>query len=334
MKGRIQDLVEAIRQIVFSYQIKPVLISRSNLITKPSQKDNKNCFFLSKKIISNLNHSGKIISHISKENILNSVREQKRLLPNCNRRANHIDNLILLNRNNPVEDRTSIIDSNHDLGFKTSDNNNQNYTPLYWTTRDTSLKKLKWGFKEGSFNHYDLTDFPKLNAQTTGFDKDSRFAFLAFGKGNTNEESFFSRNLKTEKPLKIVDPDQFIGQTTSSKFKANIWFEVGYQPKLSKNHPFGKTSEDSVASLRRSKDSKFQSNEEFDQSLYEVDCKPVRSPIRKVNFFIKSVTKDIEYLSFDIYTTTATHPVTAFHYARGKAISLLQSASRNPISPG
>jgi hypothetical protein len=160
---------------------------------------------------------------------------------------------------------------------------------------------------------------------------------LSFGGGKKEPTRFYTKDMKLQNPLKLITDDLFLGESSHPDMEMKMWFEVGYDPDLPKTHPLPLNRVDPDTDARenspRYKEIK---DEQFyqDQMLYEVDCSPVHSPIRKVNFMVfegkgDETSNEREFIEFEIYTTAGTHPLKAFHYARGKAISVLQTLLLN-----
>jgi hypothetical protein len=233
--------------------------------------------------------------------------------------------------------------------------------PSYWEILSSKKSQRKWDFFYNFANQNKHTKYFQTNNDFIKFSKNLEKENVCYALLEMNgEKSFFSKDLKVQNPMKIVDRNQFISQTTSLDFNSNILFQIGVEPNFSLNNPFsclfqtpkrdqlrclaprpsgvGPTAKQ--VSSAAAKPSKFSTSNKVQQtcltnkseSLYEIDCKPIPSVIRKVNFSIKHFSEKTELLTFEIYTNGAISPYTAFQYARGKAISTLQSASRSPYA--
>lgn len=239
----------------------------------------------------------------------------------------------------------------HDLRFEVrlpDASEIENKEPVIWRHENFKERPLcTYGFQPGSLQSFveDFT-YAKLQKRTQltrriGSPDDSYFGFLSFGQDPHSYESvsgdengklsmamgggnqFFAKDMNMEYPIKVVNPSQFIGEIVDSDFHTDIWFKVGYEPKLRRTHPF----HDPLAyKVDHSAFEREISHEEKSDTgaLYEIDCTPIPSTIRKVDFKIEARSRTEERLRFSLYTTPSTHPAVALTYARGKILARLR----------
>ena len=65
--------------------------------------------------------------------------------------------------------------------------------------------------------------------------------------------------------------------------------------------------------------------------LYEIDCKPIPSILRKVNFTINNINNSYEQVSFELYTNGSLSPLPIFECAQQKILALIRFAKQNPF---